>query len=65
MCQGRRRKRTLRVKRVFEPGRLCQCCLRKAYEQIVPEHICIVRAVSDKEIEKIEVNEHQVEGVFI
>ena len=50
MGQGQKKRRTLKVKRTFEPGHLSQACLIAAYERIAPKYADIVYSVPVEEI---------------
>jgi hypothetical protein len=43
MSRGPKRKRELRVKRMYEPGRLWQDYLEKAYARLISRNICVTR----------------------
>ena len=54
MHQERKPKRTLRVKRMFEPDRMAPVNLQVAYEQVVPtDQYRISRLSKNRETEKI------------
>ena len=42
--------RKLEVKRMFEPGRLSQIHLEKAYEQIIPKRIQVIQTHQDRRV---------------
>jgi hypothetical protein len=50
MDQRPKKRRTLKVKRTFEPGHLSQASLVVAYERIVPKYGGIVYVMSVKEM---------------
>jgi hypothetical protein len=50
MGQGQKKRRTLKVKRTFEPGHLTQASLTAAYERIVPKYAGIVYGIPVKEM---------------
>jgi hypothetical protein len=48
MSRERRRERRWTVHRKFEPNRLSQATLERAYTTIVPQYILVLRAPTDK-----------------
>ena len=54
---SRRPIRKLEVKRMFEPGRLSQAHLEKAYERIIPKQTRVVQRSLDTSAAKVEGNE--------
>ena len=58
-----KKRRTLKVKRTFEPGHITQASLTAAYERIVPKYAGIVYGKSVKEMGKV--REQQKEEIPI